>query len=170
MDEIARTVDPSATMVSAGCSSFNDEEYLRWSPSIYGWSGGIVRGVWSPDFWATRDTIFTSRLDYNDAERVYKDVLKDKAVHLYVPVRWTSEYMSEKYALEYGHSLIIASGRTSVPIYYFAIGRLDGRKYPYIPRTILYAKRTFLQTFSSGQDIINYHRMAVNFKKVYGFE
>lgn len=162
-DLIARTADTKATMVCAGECTFNPEEYMKWAPDLYDMSSNVRKAVWSPDYWMLRNIEYNvnKRSDYIDMERVYDEVA-EKNPKMYVPIRWTTGQLSETEIKIYLRELILKSGRFTVPLYYYAIRRYNGRM-------ILYAKRSWLETFKVGQDLVNIYRMSKNIKKVYGF-
>lgn len=164
-DLIASTIKTDATMVTAQGSSFDPKWYMSWAPALYNRHSNTNKAVWSPDYWMLHEVSYEhqSMLNYLKMEQVYEEVCKKhKQQDMYVPIRWTTSQLSESEIKNYLYYLICISGRKTVPLYYYAIRREKNRM-------ILYAKTSWLETFKTGQDLVNIYRMSVNLKKVYGF-
>lgn len=163
--ELSTHIDAWETMVSAQSNGFDYDSYMKWSPSVYS-NKNIGRSVWTPDGWMLRsiDYDIHKKRDRVDMERVYDEVVTMQKGK-YIPVRWTHGQLSESEVLDFPHHLMAQSGRSSIPIYYCALRRT---RY----RLILYARISWLRTFQTGCDLINFYNMAreKNFFKVFGFE
>lgn len=162
VEDIASTICLDYTLSRSG-GGYNEEKYLEWSSKIYGQHHQSP--VWSPDYWMTVDSDFFHRRDFDTIERIGKTL--PKGWKSYVPVRWTTRFIYEGDIRSFTRYLIEMSGRQTVPMFYFAIKRINGI---WGEQVILYARRDFLEKFHTGLDLINYYEMAVNLKKVYGFE
>lgn len=167
-DLVERTIRSDVTMVTAMESSFDEESYMEWAPKIYK-HRTVAR--WNPDFWMMRESDFYARRkqDVEDMVRMYENICNEKSVK-YIPVRWTNGCLSEDDVKLFPRHLLDRAERASVPLYYFALRRVTDMS-SYRTRLVLYVKQDFLETFKTGQDLINYYRMASerNFKQVYGF-
>ena len=143
-DMVAGSAMSDATMVSAQ-GSFDWEWYQRWSREFYGSNNGA-------SFWGRRD------------------IARD-----YIPIRWSSYGMSDYEVRSSMEHIVSQSGYAAPPDDCFDL-RWVACDYDFPPscehppkRYVLYAKKSWLRTFKVGLDLINYFRMAVNFKQVYGF-
>lgn len=146
-DMIAASAKADLTMVSAQ-SSLDWEWYEEWSKEFYG------RISQETSFWKKRD--------------IESD---------YIPIRWSTCGMSDDEVRKSMEYIVSQNGCVPPPddcfdlrwvfCYYdynFVLRNELPRK-----RYVLYAKKSWLCTFKVGLDLINYYRMAVNFKQVYGF-
>ena len=133
---------------------------------IYSNNNHIRKAVWSPDYWMIKETSYFKGATQRKLFDVWDKIERDRQEHKYIPIRWTTGGVSQDDVASFPMVVLARAERLSVPLYYFAM-RIVGDRWT--SRMVLYAKVDFLDTFKSGQDMINYYRMAMNFKKVYGF-
>lgn len=157
--DIAATI--RASDIPCKGSSFDVEEYMQWAPQVYNFRP-VKR--WEPLWWMTEEfSGWTPRIS-DLLIKVY-GVIKSERLEEYVPVRWMTATVSWKEITEFPLQAMQDTGLKALPLYYFALGHKRD-KY------ILYAKESFLMTYQSGRDIINYYRTATrygNFHRIYGF-
>lgn len=143
-EAIARQLNVTATMVGTNG---------RYSQEMY----EISRRIFGSPFYGNRDWTLEHRgqedFDMYTLRKVYDKYVKYEMVQdEYIPVRW---YKNELYfvvpeseALEFARGLMDKAGKASVPTRTFAL-RSDADGW------VLYARKSFLEMFKSGLDIIN---------------
>lgn len=164
-DLIERQMNTDATMVAMS-GGFDEAWYMKWAPAVYSNNNHIRKAVWSPDYWMIKETSYFKGATQRKLFDVWDKIERDRQEHKYIPIRWTTGGVSQDDVASFPMVVLARAERLSVPLYYFAM-RIVGDRWT--SRMVLYAKVDFLDTFKSGQDMINYYRMAMNFKKVYGF-
>ena len=163
-DLIERQMNTDATMVAMS-GGFDEAWYMKWAPAVYSNNNHIRKAVWSPDYWMIKECAFPYST-YRKLMQVWDKIEHDHQEYKYIPIRWTNGLLTESDVKGYPQIVLQRAGRIYAPLYYFALRYVETS---YSRRLVLYAKVDFLDTFKSGQDMINYYRMATNFKKVYGF-
>ena len=162
IDLIVATVDYSTTIY--GSPSYIDT-HVMWDKIIQ------ESNKWHKDYWLYEDVDAWTRRRCNDMCKVYDRLTSELGCDFfnknYIPVYYDNTNRSiQKDFYAYAQRLMAeCAGWKSMELRNYAMRILDDG------RTVLYARKEWLQRFKVGCDLINYYRMARsrNFEKVYGF-
>lgn len=161
MSAIMSMMRTSETIATAGGCSYDEEHYLEWAPKIY---NQRLASRWEENFWLEETVTFWNNSAWDKLRIHYNSLAKNYSLFrdMFVPIKWTTEEVSMtdiKSYMEYLTETIFPGG---VAIKNLALEERNGR-------SIIYAKKSWLQTFRKGQQMINYYSMAKKFHEVYGF-
>ena len=158
---IVSMMHTSDTIATAEGCSYDVEHYMEWAPKIY---NRRVVARWEKDYWLEEAVTFWNNSTWDKLRIHYNSLAKNYSLFrdLFVPIRWTTEEVSMtdiKSYMEYLTGTIFPGG---VSIKNLALEEKNGR-------SIVYAKKSWLQTFREGQQMINYYSLATKFHDVDGF-
>lgn len=161
VEEIMSMMRTSDTIATSGGGSYDVDHYLEWSPKIY---NQHVAARWDKDYWLEEHVFGSASSTLNKLRRHYDSLAKDYPLfrEMFVPMKWTTEWVSMtdiKSFLSYLTGTLFPGG---VAVKNLAVEERNGR-------VIIYAKKSWLQTFKEGQQMINYYTMAKKFHEVYKF-
>lgn len=161
MSAIMSMMRTSDTVATAGGCSYDEEHYMEWAPKIY---NQRLASRWEENFWLEETVTFWNNSAWDKLRIHYNSLAKNYSLFrdLFVPIKWTTGGVSMtdiKSYMEYLTETIFPGG---VAIKNLALEERYGR-------SIIYAKKSWLQTFRKGRQIINYYSMAKKFHEVYGF-
>ena len=151
----------SDTVATAGGCSYDVEHYMEWAPKIY---NRRVVARWEKDYWLEEAVTFWNNVTWDKLRIHYNNLAKNYSLFrdMFIPIKWTTGGISMtdiKVCMTYLTDTVFPCG---IPIKYLALEEKNGR-------SIIYAKKSWLQTFREGQQMINYYTMATKFREVYGF-
>ena len=161
MSAIMSMMRTSDTVATAGGCSYDEEHYMEWAPKIY---NQRLASRWEENFWLEETVTFWNNSAWDKLRIHYNSLAKNYSLFrdLFVPIKWTTGGVSMtdiKSYMEYLTETIFPGG---VAIKNLALEERYGR-------SIIYAKKSWLQTFRKGRQMINYYSMAKKFHEVYGF-
>ena len=161
MSAIMSMMRTSDTVATAGGCSYDEEHYMEWAPKIY---NQRLASRWEENFWLEETVNFWNNSAWDKLRIHYNSLAKNYSLFrdLFVPIKWTTGGVSMtdiKSYMEYLTETIFPGG---VAIKNLALEERYGR-------SIIYAKKSWLQTFRKGRQMINYYSMAKKFHEVYGF-
>lgn len=161
MSAIMSMMRTSDTVATAGGCSYDEEHYMEWAPKIY---NQRLASRWEENFWLEETVTFWNNSAWDKLRIHYNSLAKNYSLFrdLFVPIKWTTGGVSMtdiKSYMEYLTETIFPGG---VAIKNLALEERNGR-------SIIYAKKSWLQTFRKGRQMINYYSMAKKFHEVYGF-
>lgn len=161
MSAIMSMMRTSDTVATAGGCSYDEKHYMEWAPKIY---NQRLASRWEENFWLEETVTFWNNSAWDKLRIHYNSLAKNYSLFrdLFVPIKWTTGGVSMtdiKSYMEYLTETIFPGG---VAIKNLALEERNGR-------SIIYAKKSWLQTFRKGQQMINYYSMAKKFHEVYGF-
>lgn len=161
MSAIMSMMRISETIATAGGCSYDEEHYMEWAPKIY---NQRLASRWEENFWLEETVTFWNNSAWDKLRIHYNSLAKNYSLFrdLFVPIKWTTGGVSMtdiKSYMEYLTETIFPGG---VAIKNLALEERNGR-------SIIYAKKSWLQTFRKGRQMINYYSMAKKFHEVYGF-
>lgn len=161
MSAIMSMMRTSDTVATAGGCSYDEDHYMEWAPKIY---NQRLASRWEENFWLEETVTFWNNSAWDKLRIHYNSLAKNYSLFrdLFVPIKWTTGGVSMtdiKSYMEYLTETIFPGG---VAIKNLALEERNGR-------SIIYAKKSWLQTFREGQQMINYYSMAKKFHEVYGF-
>lgn len=161
MSAIMSMMRTSDTVATAGGCSYDEEHYMEWAPKIY---NQRLTSRWEENFWLEETVTFWNNSAWDKLRIHYNSLAKNYSLFrdLFVPIKWTTGGVSMtdiKSYMEYLTETIFPGG---VAIKNLALEERYGR-------SIIYAKKSWLQTFRKGRQMINYYSMAKKFHEVYGF-
>ena len=161
MSAIMSMMRTSDTVATAGGYSYDVEHYMEWAPKIY---NQRLASRWEENFWLEETVTFWNNSAWDKLRIHYNSLAKNYSLFrdLFVPIKWTTGGVSMtdiKSYMEYLTETIFPGG---IAIKNRALEERNGR-------SIIYAKKSWLQTFRKGRQMINYYSMAKKFHEVYGF-
>jgi len=158
---IADMMRMTDTIATAGECSYDVEGYMQWAPKIY---NQRMACRWEKDYWLEESITFWNNSTWDKLKRHYKNISHNYNLfrELFIPIRWTTGLVTMTDIKSYCTFLT-----EEVFVGGIAIKNLALEEKDYV--TVLYARKSWLQTFHEGQQMINFYMMAKKFKEVYGF-
>ena len=157
--QIADMMRTSDTIATAGGCSYDVEHYLEWSSKIYDQK---ICARWEDNYWLQKSFDYINTQTVRELERHYDLLIEniERFREQFIPIRWTTATITEgdlKTALK---DIIDEYCPAGIAVKNVALGMSGSR-------TVLYARKTFLQGFPAGQSMLNYYTMAKKFNEVY---
>lgn len=158
---IASMMRTTDTIATAGGSSYDVENYMKWAPQIY---NRRLSARWEKDYWLEETLTFWNNSAWDKLRRHFGDLSRDYKMfrELFIPIRWTTARVTMTDIKTYMEHLTEEVLPAGIAVRNLAMEEKRGQ-------SIIYARRTWLQTFSEGQQMLNFYTMASKFQKVYGF-
>ena len=149
------------TIATEGGCSYDEKHYLEWSSKIY---NQHISARWERNYWLDEVITFWNNSAFDKLRKHYNDLKMDYNLfrEMFIPIKWTTGGVTMTDIKSYLEYLTTEKFYSGIAVRNLALEEKYGR-------TILYAKKSWLQKFQEGQQMINYYTMATNFKEVYGF-